>query len=233
MIVSIHQPSYFPWLGLVSKIANSDKFILMDQVQLSDAAFQHRNLFLANDGKAKYLTIPFVRKGYLEKEFRELRIANSTWRGQHLSFIENNYKKHPFYSEIIPHLREFYSAQYEYLIDAIMASMNLLLDLLDIKTTIEFQSNIEYDESARRGDLVLSLLRTTSAKIYLSGEGAKQYQDSENFYGDIQLMYNNFSHPKYQQKNADNFIPGLSCIDMLFNIGIAESRKLIASKIIK
>ncbi|HEY3277770.1 MAG TPA: WbqC family protein, partial [Syntrophorhabdaceae bacterium] len=61
MILSIHQPSYFPWLGLLDKIAKSDVYMVMDEVQLTDAAYQHRNIFLTADGKIKYLTIPFKK----------------------------------------------------------------------------------------------------------------------------------------------------------------------------
>ena len=51
MITAIHQPSYFPWLGWMDKINKCDQFILMDEVQLSDRAYQHRNLFLTNTGQ--------------------------------------------------------------------------------------------------------------------------------------------------------------------------------------
>jgi len=33
MIVSIHQPNYLPWMGLMHKILESDIFIVLDDVQ--------------------------------------------------------------------------------------------------------------------------------------------------------------------------------------------------------
>lgn len=34
MIVAIHQPNFIPWLGYFSKINQSDKFIILDTVDL-------------------------------------------------------------------------------------------------------------------------------------------------------------------------------------------------------
>src|SRR5580698_5179439 len=110
MILSIHQPSYFPWLGLLDKIHKSDVFMVMDEVQLSDSLYQHRNLFVAADGAKKFLTIPIVKKGYREKAFRDIEIASSDWRMRHLNFIWNSYRKHPFADEIMPRVEGYYAA---------------------------------------------------------------------------------------------------------------------------
>lgn len=69
---------------------------------VSDSAFQHRNQFLTNDGKVKYLTIPFVKQNYLATPFRELKIADSSWGIKHSNFLINNYKKNPFFDQIYP-----------------------------------------------------------------------------------------------------------------------------------
>src|SRR5579863_9613595 len=102
MILSIHQPSYFPWLGLLDKVGKSDVFMLMDEVQLSDSLYQHRNLFLTAEGVPKFLTIPLVKKGYLSRSFRDLKIASLDWRTRHFDFIWNSYRRHPFAHEIMP-----------------------------------------------------------------------------------------------------------------------------------
>lgn len=68
MITAIHQPSYFPWLGWMDKINKCDQFILMDEVQLSDRAYQHRNLFLTNTGQQKFLTIGIQKKDIFLKK---------------------------------------------------------------------------------------------------------------------------------------------------------------------
>ena len=220
MILSIHQPSYFPWLGLLHKVANSDVYLVMDEVQLTDSACQHRNLFLSADGKAKHLTIPFNRKNYLRRPFKDLEIIDQSWRVSHLNFIKNGYRKHQYYDEIFPILDDFFACEYPLLIDAVMASMRISLSLFDVKTQLVYQSNMDYDKTLRRGDLVVSLVRATGASCYLSGTGAKAYLDESLFVGELSLQYDYFVHPVYPQGNASDFISGLSCLDALFNLGI-------------
>lgn len=227
MVLSMHQASYFPWLGLLDKICRSDAHIVMDEVQLSDSAYQHRNLFLTADGRQKFLTIPFVKKGYLERSFREIEIVGSGWRTDHLNFIGNSYRKHPFASEVMPHLESFYAVDYRLLGDAVLASMRLSLELFAIKTRVILQSEMEYDHCARRGDLVVSLTRAAGAHCYLSGSGARAYLDESAFPSDVTVRYNDFTHPSYPQKGTAAFQPGLACVDALFNLGASGARGLL------
>jgi len=227
MIVSIHQPSYFPWLGMLDKIRKSDIFMVMDEVQLSDNAYQHRNLFLTADGKTKFLTIPFAKKDYLKRPFRELEIASPNWRSKHLNFIWNSYRKHAYANEIMPRVEGFYAADYHLLADAVLASMRLSFDLFGIATQVVFQSAMKYDRSLRRGDLVLALVRASGATCYLSGTGAQSYLDESAFRGDLTMRYNFFHHPVYSQKGGSSFKEGLACLDALFNVGVEGARALI------
>jgi hypothetical protein len=230
MILCIHQPSYFPWLGLLDKIAKSDVYMVMDEVQLTDDAFQHRNLFLTVDGKEKYLTIPLNKKDYLHRPFKDLEIADQTWNEKHLNFIKNNYRKHPFYKDIIPAVEEILSQKYEKLIDIVVASMRLSFTWFNISTKIIFQSEMVYDRTLRKGGLVIALIKAAGADCYLSGTGAQAYLDESEFGRDIKLLYNHFSHPIYKQYSTAEFIPGLACLDAIFNIGIEGTCGLVSHK---
>ena len=228
MVLSIHQASYFPWLGLLDKVSNSDVFMVMDDVQLSDNGYQHRNLFLTADGKVRLLTIPIVRKNYLARRFREIEIARDDWRASHSSFIRNTYARHPFASEVMPHLERFFAASYRLLTEAVMASMRLSFELFGITTRVVLQSEMNYDRSLRRADLVVALARAAGAHCYLSGAGARAYLDEAAFGSDLTLRYNDFHHPQYLQKGAAAFEPGLACLDALFNLGADGARALLS-----
>jgi len=227
VIASIHQPSYFPWLGLLDKIGKSDVHVVMDEVQLSDKAYQHRNIFLTADGKVKYLTIPFVKKDYLNRSLREIQIADDGWRQQHAYFICNTYRKHPFSREVLPLLEQYYSITYGSLFEAVVASMRLAFECFGIATRIVLQSEMQYDRGLRRGELVVALARASGADCYLSGTGAQAYLDESQFKDGLALRYNHFTHPRYPQKGRTQFCSDLSCLDALFNLGTDGARRLL------
>jgi len=228
VIVSIHQPSYFPWLGLLDKINKSNIFVLLDNVQLNDSAFQNRNIFLDNRGQIKYLTIPIEKKGYQQKTIKDLKIVDNRWQKRHKGFLISNYKKHPYFDEIYEFIQYIFEKKYIYLIDVLIDTMNNILKMFEINTSILFASKLNINEFLRKDDLVIDILKKTNANIYISGIGAKSYQDEKKFEeNNIILSYQNFIHPIYSQKNSINFIPGLSSLDILFNIGKEESIKLL------
>jgi WbqC-like protein family len=229
MVLSIHQASYFPWLGLLDKVSTSDVYMVMDEVQLSDNGYQHRNLFLTADGKVRFLTIPIVRKDYLARRFREIEIARDDWRSSHFNFIRNTYGRHPFASDMLPPLERFFAASYRLLTEAVMASMRLSFELFGITTRVILQSELDYDRSLRRGDLVVALARAAGAHCYLSGSGGRSYLNEAAFGDDLTLRYHEFQHPQYPQKGAAVFQPGLACLDALFNLGAHGARALLCA----
>jgi hypothetical protein len=232
MIVSAHQPSYFAWLGWLDKVARSDLFILMDDVQLSDSAYQHRNILLTREGKEKFLTIPIRKKGYLAKSLKDINIStNIGWQENHFQFIKNSYNKHPFYAEVIFEIEPFFYKKFELLGEALVDVCHLILKLFDIPTRIVRQSDLIYPSKIKKNDLILELVTAVKANVYLSGQGAKSYLDLDKFAAaGIDVIFQEFSHPIYPQINSiakGEFITGMSSLDALFNLGIEASKKLI------
>lgn len=227
MILSIHQPSYFPWLGLLDKIAKSDVYMVMDEVQLSDSAFQNRNIFLSADGKTKYLTIGFNKKGYMSRRFCDLEISQPDWQEKHINTLKAYYGKHPFFSEVLPVIEPVFRNNYTFLVEPVVESMRISMQLLGIPTRIVSQHDLDYDRATRKNDLVLALVRSAGADVYLAGTGSKAYMQLETFAAQgIQVEFNRSIHPEYPQRNMQKFEPGISCLDLLFNVGIECAREI-------
>ena len=228
MMVSIHQPSYFPWLGLLDKIEKSNTFVILDTVQFNDNAFQSRNIFLNHNGAVQYLTIPVQKKNYQNKMLRELRVVEKNWQKKQNGFIIANYKKHPFFDEIYSQIGFIFEKKYTFLIDVLIDSMKACNHIFNIKTNLFFASELNIDRNLAKDDLIFNILKKVEATKYISGIGAKDYQNDKKFEIEgIHLEYQKFSHPIYAQKNAQKFELGLSSLDLAFNIGSKESAKLL------
>ncbi|MGI5977546.1 MAG: WbqC family protein [Candidatus Limivicinus sp.] len=230
MKASIHQPHYFPWVGYFDKMAKADVFVLLDEVQLEKSSQMIRNRVLDGNGNIKYLTISGDTKNFLSRKYCELKTKDvDRWTGRQLNALRDYYRTAAFRDEILPIIEDFFTRDYETVCQWTCGSLLLVRELLGIKTKIIYQSDIEYDRENKRSDLVYAICNAIGADIYFSGRGASvRYLDREKFASHgVQIVFQDFKHPMYSQcSSPENFTPGLSILDMLFNCGIEETKRI-------
>jgi len=236
MKAAIHQPHYFPWLGYFDKMAKADVFVILDQVQLEKGSQMIRNRVIASNGNVKYLTISAETENYLQKEYLEIRTKDiETWTNNQKNAVKNYYRKADAYKEMMPIIDEFLSERYQTVCEWTCSSIGLIRELLKIETPLIKQSEILYDHSNRKSDLVYAICNALGADTYLSGRGGSLgYLDQGKFAkNNIRILFQEFQHPEYQQVSSAQFVPGISILDMLFNCGIDNTRKLFWSNVRK
>lgn len=229
MMVAIHQPHYFPWLGYLAKMASVDKFILMDTVQLEKCSYMIRNRVIDLDGNIKYLTISAEKHGFLEKEYREIRIKEFlTYTIRQKNLIYSAYKYCKYFDEICDAIAPIFREEHELLCEVTIHSINILREIFKINTPVALQSDIELDKSLKKGKLVLEICKAFGADVYYAGRGTSmQYLDVEECEREgVHVVYQNFCHPIYEQIGNHPFVQGLSALDLLFNQGIEKSREI-------
>ena len=218
--VAIHQSQYLPWLPYFEKVARSDVFIILDNVQFQMShgkkKVQNRNQIKTVAGK-KWLTVPIMHSfGQL---IRDVRIDdNQPWTKKHWRSLEMSYSKAKYFDEIVE-IRSIYGNSWEYLIDLNMACFDHLLRMLGIQTEILRASDLDHEGT--RSELVLSLCESVGADIYYAGQGSRDYLDQELLEkAGVRVVFQEFEYPVYDQCYMDlGFVPGLSVIDLLFNCG--------------
>ena len=216
-VVSIHQPNFIPWLGYFYKIANSDSFIILDDVDIvlgSASAITHRTKIQTKEG-AHWLSIPLI-KGE-SKKICDIRIDNSTlWREKHLSIINQAYRKAINFPQAFSWIEKMYSNKSEFLSVFNISILEEICRILKVNTPLFVSSTFQLC-AKEKNDRIIELVQHVNGNVYLSGNGAKKYNDEEKFrLSNIKLEYTEFIHPIYQQLN-EPFIPGLSVIDYLMN----------------
>ena len=231
MILTAHQPTYLPWLGLFNKIHYSDCFVLFDTVQYLPKEWMNRNKIKTVNGEM-YLTVPVQKKGFLKKMNKEIKVDNSNnWQRKHLKSIFINYKDTKYFNDYFPFFEDVYTKKWDYLCELNTFILENLLDFLSIKIKILKLSELNLEGT--KSDLVLNLCKKLNAKTFIFGEQGKNYADINKFnQNNITVMFQKYTHPKYNQ-NFKNFLSNMSVIDLIFNCGknsleiINKEKKLI------
>jgi len=216
MVVAIHQPNYLPWLGYFYKMANCDTFVLQDDVLLSERSFTRRCYIRARDG-ARILSVPLATKGV---RINEAAICNDRrWQLRHWHVMEDAYRSSRYWEEYSPHFEHVYrETPWSTLIQLNVFLIMTVRTMLGLNNKIIFSSELSTTGNGR-SDRVIEICTRLGADTYLSGTGARSYNNEGEFRrAGVNLVYSDFEHPVYRQL-WDGFVPKLSIVDLLFNEG--------------
>lgn len=229
MIVSINQPAYLPWLGYFERIASSNLHVVLDHVQFEKNSFVNRNRVLSNTGPV-WLTVPLKTKGrFGNLPICELEIDNQgPWRRKHWETLRQCYANAPHFANHAEFFAKLYEQPWKHLIDLYNHTTDYLLDALAVNTPRVYSSTHALD--SRKSAMILELCQAHEATTYLSGALGREYLD-ESIFDDagINVTYQDYQHPRYNQSHARPFEPVMSIVDLLFNHG-AESREVLLNQ---
>lgn len=232
MIVAIHQPNFFPWLGFFDKIARADRFVLLDDVQFprTGAGSWGNRVKCLIAAEARWVTAPLDRSGTGSSTlYNQMRLQlGQEWRERIVRTLEQSYRKAPHASEAMQLLQPLIVQPEDLLFQYNLHAIRCIADAVGLDTSKLVLSS-SYAVEAAGTDRLIQLTSSAGGSVYLSGGGASGYQDDELFAGaGLMLQYQNFEHPTYSQaNNPGEFIPGLSVIDTLMNLGISGTAKLL------
>ena len=186
-------------------------------MQYQPKDWNNRNRIKTTD-RPIWLTIPVLRKGYLEKKVCDMAINNDMpWARKHWKSLRTNYAKAPYFRKYADFFEGTYNHQWETLVELNEYMLRWFLDTLGIKTAVE--SAEDHDFQGHKGDLILDMCHKLGAEVYIFGAQGKDYTDEVAFReAGITLIFQDYSHPVYPQLHG-NFQSHLSIIDLLFNCG--------------
>lgn len=221
-VVTIHQPEHLPWLGFFAKMASADLLVSLDSVPFRKNYFQNRNRVLGSDGRPLWLTIPVRLERHLSGRIRDVPIAgDGRWRKKYLRTLEQRYRKHPFFAEVLGPLAELLEREWSRLADLNHALLAALEHQLGITTPLVRAT--ELGGEGTRSELLADLCRKVGAEVYLSGPSGREYLELRPFReAGIELRFHDYDHPAYPQRGTGSFISHLSVVDLLFNCGEAS-----------
>ena len=223
-VVAIHQPEYLPWLGFFKKMMNVELFVFLDDVQFRKKGWQNRNRIRINDGTT-LLSIPVHTHSY--PKINEVTIDNEkNWSIRHKKSILYNYARAPYFDEIKDFVESIFEKKFQYLVDLNTEIIKFIMNELEIKSKIVFSSELEI--SKKGSDRVFDICKAVGADHYITGTfWAESNLMVEEFKkSNIDVEFQKFQHPIYKQIHGE-FIPEMSIIDLLFNEGRKEAKKIL------
>jgi hypothetical protein len=225
--IGIHQPNFMPWLGYFKKIYQSEKFIFLDSVKCSKNSYLNRNKFSTSKKFNDYfwLSCPLKKDSY-KKNILEVNV-DSRFIKKHMNYFKMRHSKtreKEFLQEIIK-LYDSFSDYKNFSISHFNIKLiKLACNFLDIKTQFMLSSKINENNKNSKQLLLIDLIKIAEGTSYISGNGAKDYQDENMFLSEnIELIYiENKIQETYQIKKEN-----VSMIDLMLHLGINECKKMI------
>nr|NQU90939.1 WbqC family protein [Bacteroidota bacterium] len=185
--------AYLPSIQYFSYLMAADEVWIEQYETYPKQTFRNRCEIYSANGKLA-LTIPVVKVDGNHTKTRDIIISNhQNWQTMHWRAIDAAYANSPFFLYYKDDLEPFFHRPYKNLLDMNHQLLIALLEILHIKKTIPYTT-----EFVKSPVGVLDLRNEISPKVKTKYVFKPYYQVFEEKFG---------------------FIPGLSMLDLLFNVG--------------
>lgn len=147
--------------------------------------------YIATTSGVQALSVPIVHHTSPVSQTKNILISDhGKWRTEHWNALMSAYGESPFFDYYADDIRPFFTEKWEFLFDYNLAIIHKMCELLDIQPDIQLTT--EYSPTLN------SQLSILNSQLSTLNSQQKYYQ-------------------VYQQKHG--FLPNLSILDLLFNMG--------------
>ena len=220
MKIGIMQPYFFPYLGYISLIKNTDRFILFDVVQFIRHGWIERNRILKQNEGWQYISVPLEK--YEQKTLiKDARIKNSEdWRQKILAQLVHYKKKSPFYKQTIDVIKNGFDVTTDSITELDYSTLKSVCDYLEIpfNCSIFSNMNLNIDQVNAPDEWALNICKALDdVDEYWNPPGGIEFFDRSKYEkAGIKLCFQKPNLKFYSQRRGpENFIEGLSIIDVL------------------
>lgn len=223
MTLGIMQPYFMPYLGYWQLMAAVDKYVVYDDVNYIKGGWVSRNNILLNG--QKYMFTIILKGASSNKLFNEVEIGDDFRKFR--KTLESAYKKAPYYTETMVLLEQIFTCEQKDLGHWMLHQFQCVLDYLDIDTELILSSTIEKNNDLRAKDKVKHICHLLGADTYYNAIGGQELYDKDDFKADgLNLYFVKTDLVSYAQGKND-FVPGLSMIDVLMYNSREDVLKLL------
>ena len=225
--VAIMQPYLFPYIGYFQLLTAADYFIVYDDVSYIKGGWINRNKLLVN-GQPWMFTIPLDQPSPNRMICDIALQPRPLWQPKFLRTVAQNYGKASQFAPIYALLEQIFTADAITIADLVRVSLSHFVAYLALPVTLVPTSAAYANSCLRAQDRVLDICRQEGASHYVNAQGGRNLYNTASFgSAGINLKFIKPYLPAYPQLGKQEFIAGLSIIDVLMNNDREAVRSLL------
>jgi len=207
----------------------ADVFVIFDTVQFNPRHEENRARLRTAQG-SEWLSVP-IRQRNREQLIRDTMIDNTQpWRRKAWGTIQRLYARTSGFDAHGPEIRAIIETPHATLLDLNHASWQPALRLLGINCRFVCSSQLPVSGNGPR--LLLDICKHLGADTYLSGAFGREYLDGAEFAREgVEVLFHEY-HPLVYRQRHEDFVPFLSYLDVLFNIGLDRALVLAGGRVV-
>jgi hypothetical protein len=216
--IAIMQPYVFPYIGYFHLIDASDLFVFYDDVHFIKRGWINRNRILL-DGNDYLFTLPVANASQNKLINETLLSIDDEWKKTFYKTLTHSYRKAPFFSSAMDIINSIISTRYCNISEFAINSIVSIYDYLGMELNYT-KSSVCSPETKGMGkaDRLIEISKRQGCKRYVNAAGGINLY-SKDYFKDkgVELGFVKSDPVEYKQY-ANEFVPGLSIIDvMMFN----------------
>lgn len=215
------QPYFFPYIGYWQLIHAVDRFVIYDDVNYIKGGWINRNRILIN-GKPVFITAP-LRQSSPYKRICDLSLQKTPgWRDKLVRSVEITYGKAPCFGKVFPVIENLIRHKADNLAEYLAHQILTLSRFMGIETDFVTTGRGYGNNSLSGQERIIDICRREGANTYINPQGGQALYDTETFRkAGIDLRFIIMRPLPYPQRVV-GFVPCLSIIDALMELGPVE-----------
>ena len=223
--IAIMQPYLLPYIGYFQVMSAVDEYVIYDDVNYIKGGWINRNNILTNGDKRMFTFGVFGASS--NKRINELELT-----GDYVNFqkvLSDAYIGAPYEIEVQALISRICAYESNNLALFVGNSLREVANYIGITTKIVYSSDLKKDVNLRGQEKVIAICKELSADMYINAIGGQELYSKEEFFRQgISLNFLKTIFIEYKQFD-NNFIPGLSIIDLLMFNPVEKIRHMLES----
>jgi len=219
MTTALLQTTYFGPIQWYQKLHRYDHCLIEQYDSFQKQTYRNRCVIATANG-VQALTVPVEHTNlspltsHLSPLVKDLRISDhNQWRRVHWNALQSAYSESPFFEYYVDDLHPFFEKKYAFLLDFNEAIRQKICELIDIHPHVVHSSQFivhNYEPQPAQNNYELCTMNYELIADFREVINAKHPQPDAEF--NAKTYWQVFQH-------KHGFLPNLSILDLLFNMG--------------